>query len=76
MQETMEARAQLAFGAWLLCQGERPGLIGRLAKAAIGDRGFPRRGTVEEVRSRLVASQADGDMFEALDDAELDWAAY
>lgn len=76
MQETMEAKSQLAFGAWLLCQGERKRLIGRLAKAAIGDRGFPRRGTVEKVRARLIATQADGDMFEALDDAELDWAAY
>lgn len=76
MQEMMEAKTQLAFGAWLLCQGERKGLIGRLAKAATSDRGFPRRGSADEVRARLIATQADGDMFEALDDAELDWAAY
>lgn len=76
MQESMEAETQLAFGSWLLRQGERDGLIGRLAQAAIADRGFPRRGSVEEIRARLIISQADGDMFEALDDAELDWAAY
>lgn len=76
MQQTIEARTKAAFGAWLLIQDERKGLIGRLAKAAAADRGFPRCGTPDEVRARLIATQVDGDMFEALDDAELDWAAY
>ncbi|WP_019517252.1 hypothetical protein [Sphingomonas sp. Mn802worker] len=76
MQDTIDASTQVTFGAWLLCQGERGGLIGQLAKGAAGDRGFPRHGTPQEVRARLITTQADGDMFEALDDAELDWAAY
>jgi hypothetical protein len=70
----MEARP--AFGTWLLAQQGRGGLIGQLATGAAADRGFPRYGDVEAVRSRLRAIQADGDMFEAVDDAELDWIAY
>lgn len=64
------------FGAWLLTQHNKPGWVGDLAKAAKADRGFPRSGTPEEVRKRLRENMADGDMFEAVDDAELDWASY
>lgn len=64
------------FGRWLLMQGERGGLVGDLAKGAMADRGFPRDGDPEAVRKRLSMLQADGDMFEALDEAELDWASY
>lgn len=66
----------IAFGAWLLQQKERGGLIGQLATGAAADRAFPKHGNPEDVRARLRAMQADGDMFEALDDAELDWSAY
>lgn len=61
------------FGAWLLRQKERPGLIGQLAAGAIADRGFPKRGDPEAVRARLRGMQAEGDMFEAVDDAESAW---
>lgn len=64
------------FGRWLLMQVERGGLVGDLAKGAMADRGFPRDGDPEAVRKRLSMLQADGDMFEALDEAELDWASY
>jgi hypothetical protein len=64
------------FGRWLLMQAERGGLVGDLAKGAMADRGFPRDGDPEAVRKRLSMLQADGDMFEALDEAELDWASY
>jgi hypothetical protein len=64
------------FGRWLLMQVERGGLVGDLAKGALVDRGFPRDGDPEAVRKRLSMLQADGDMFEALDEAELDWASY
>ncbi|MBO9724293.1 MAG: hypothetical protein J7530_07960 [Novosphingobium sp.] len=63
------------FGRWLLMQAERGGLVGDLAKGAMADRGFPRDGDPEAVRKRLSMLQADGDMFEALDEAELDWFA-
>nr|WP_167381939.1 hypothetical protein [Novosphingobium panipatense] len=57
-------------------QAGRGGLVGDLAKGAMADRGFPRDGDPEAVRKRLSMLQADGDMFEALDEAELDWASY
>lgn len=74
--ENIATRPALAFGEWLLTQEDRGGLIGSLAAGAAADRAFPKQGNPEEVRARLRALQADGDMFEAVDDAELDWAAY
>jgi hypothetical protein len=70
--EPVEAVA-LPFGGWLLEQGNRRGTLGELAKAARLDRQFPRKGSVEEVRARFNAAGADGDAFEALDDAERDF---
>lgn len=64
------------FGEWLLAQQDRKGWIGDLAKAAKTDRDFPKRGSPDEVRKRLQQMGADGDVFEALDDAELDWASF
>lgn len=64
------------FGRWLLQQVDAKGLIGQLAKCAKADPGFPKDGDPEDVRSRLTAVMADGDMFEAVDDAEIDWASY
>ena len=58
------------FGAWLLDQTKRPGLIGQLAKAVRLDRAFPKNGTAEDVRTRFASVGADGDAFMALEDAE------
>ena len=62
-----------AFGSWLLDQAKRPGSIGELAKAAKLDRQFPKAGTADVVRARFSAAGADGDAFEALDDAEREY---
>lgn len=64
------------FGAWLLDQSQRKGWIADLAKWAKSDRGFPKNGSVEDVRKRLTAVYAEGDAYEALEDAELDWSSY
>jgi hypothetical protein len=64
------------FGEWLLTQRDREGWIGDLVKAARGDPKFPKRGDPEDVRDRLREVQCEGDMFEAVDDAELDWRSY
>lgn len=61
------------FGQWLMTQTDRIGLVGQLATGAHADRRFPRTGDPEAVRKHLSAMQADGDMFDAVDDAELDW---
>ncbi|PTQ12979.1 hypothetical protein CLG96_02210 [Sphingomonas oleivorans] len=65
-----------AFGAWLLMQKDREGLVGALVAAAKADRQFPKNGGPEDVRKRLRDTIADGEMFEAVDDAELDWVSY
>jgi hypothetical protein len=64
------------FGAWLLSQKDREGWVGDLAKAARSDPKFPRNGIPEDVRARLRDTMAEGDMFEAVDDAEADWMSY
>ncbi|RYE74964.1 MAG: hypothetical protein EOO80_16135 [Oxalobacteraceae bacterium] len=61
------------FGTWLLQQNKRDGWIGEGRK---GRPGIPRHGDPEAVRKRLRELQADGDMFEAVDDAELEWLSY
>ncbi len=61
------------FGRWLLAQKDRGDWIDDLAKAARADRHFPRDGDPEAVRKQLGMAQADSDMIEALDDAEIDW---
>jgi hypothetical protein len=61
------------FGAWLVAQTNRTGWISDLAKAAKADRGFPRDGDPDAVRSHLSGKQADSDMLEAVDDAENIW---
>lgn len=70
------ASARMRFGRWLLLQEERGGLIGQLAASAKADKGFPIDGDPDAVRARLQLGQAEGDLFEALDDAELDWCSY
>jgi hypothetical protein len=64
------------FGAWVLAQRDREGLVGQLVDGARGDRKFPRNGSPEDVRKHLSAMQADGDLFEAVDEAETDWLSY
>jgi hypothetical protein len=64
------------FGRWLLSQVHRDDAIGELAQRAARDPAFPRDGTADAVSCRLNAVGADGDMHSALEDAELDWAAY
>jgi len=67
---------RLSFGAWLVTQKDRDGLVGELVAAAKLDRRFPRVGDPEAVRKHLRAMQAEGDMFAAVDDAETDWLSY
>ena len=63
------------FGAWLLGQKKRDDWVGQLANAAARDPQFPRSGSVKDVYERLNALQAEGDMFQAVEDAESEWLA-
>jgi uncharacterized protein YozE (UPF0346 family) len=64
------------FGTWLLQQRDRGDWVDGIANAARADRAFPRTGDVEAVRKHLRGMSADGDVFAALDDAELDYMSY
>jgi hypothetical protein len=64
------------FGAWVLAQRDREGLVGQLVEGARADRKFPRNGSPEDVRKHPSAMQADGDLFEAVDEAETDWLSF
>ena len=75
MDNDRYAPAPPAFGAWLLKQGARGGFVGQLVAAAATDRRFPNSGDPEAVRTYLRAVMADGDMFDAVEDAEADWRA-
>lgn len=66
----MESGPGPSFAAWLLNQTKQSGTLGELAKAARLDRLFPKNGSAADVRARFSAAGADGDAFEALDDAE------
>lgn len=66
-------RAKPAFGRWLLAQSARSDAIGALARCAAQDRAFPRDGSADQISCHLNAVGADGDMHEALEDAELAW---
>ncbi|RYE64570.1 MAG: hypothetical protein EOO83_00925 [Oxalobacteraceae bacterium] len=72
--ELSNGQDRVPFGEWLLEQTGRKGWIGDLAKAAKADRAFPRRGSADDVRRLLQKFGADGDTFEVLEDAELEWA--
>lgn len=63
------------FGGWLLQQVGRDGWIGALAKQAKGDPRFRKSLTADDLRKRLHDAGAEGDSFEALDDAETEWKA-
>jgi hypothetical protein len=73
MATKTEATAREPFGRWLLAQRDRGDWVDPLAEAARRDPGFPKDGDPEAVRKRLRDMQADGDVFQAIDDAELDW---
>jgi hypothetical protein len=76
MGRTTSPAERRPFGRWLMQQEGRGGLVATLARAARTDPGFPLDGDAEAVRKRLRACMADGDMFEAVDEAELDWASW
>lgn len=62
-----------AFGIWLLKQVKREDWIGTLALQAKADPRFRLASTPDELRKRLQEAGAEGDHFEALDDAEVEW---
>lgn len=64
------------FAAWLLAQDHRQDAIGELARAARRDPSYPARGDWRAVSKRLNELSADGDLHEALADAEIDWVAW
>lgn len=70
VEPVVDEGAPEPFGAWLLDQAKRSGSIGELAKAVRQDRRFPKRGSVDDVRRHFGSLGADGDAFDALDDAE------
>lgn len=71
-----QGESRESFGSWLLQQKDRSDWVGDLARAARTDRQFPRNGDPEAVRARLRETMAEGDMFEAVDDAESDWLSH
>lgn len=62
-----------AFGSWLLTQTKRDDWIGTLAKSAKADPKFRGAMTPDDLRKKLQEAGAEGDSFEALDDAEAEW---
>lgn len=75
--EPLHAKGPMnAFGRWLLQQTGANDLRADLIAYAMADRHFPKDGDPEAVRARLREVMADGDMFAAVDDAELDWACW
>jgi hypothetical protein len=64
------------FGRWLIAQRDRGDWVDQLADAARKDPRFPKNGSPDDVRKHLNTMQAEGDMFEAVDDAEMDWLSY
>jgi len=74
MTDEMDSEAAgMPFGRWLLTQRDRGDWIDGIADAARADRTFPKDGDPEAVRAHLRKQQADGDAFQALEDAESDW---
>ncbi len=61
------------FGAWLLKQIGRDDWIGTLAKQAKADPRFRAAMAPDDLRKKLQEAGAEGDSFEALDDAEMAW---
>ena len=63
------------FGTWLLHQQNRTGWLGDLVAAAKADPDFPAKGGPRAVYERLNQRGADGEMFEAIEEAEAEWLA-
>ena len=61
------------FGEWLVKQVKRDDWIGTLAKSAKADLRFRSNSPPDDLRKRLQEAGAEGDTFEALDDAETEW---
>jgi len=76
VDDTRYRKASQPLGRWLLTQTERGDAIGDLAKAAKADRGFPRDGDYEAISRRLNELQADGEVHEALEQADIEASAY
>ncbi len=74
-QSRITARPTVSLGRWLISQ-RREDAIGVLAEAARRDSGFPLDGDFAAISKRLNALSAEAEMHVALEDAELDWAAY
>ena len=70
MQENEQGET---FGAWLLKQTKRDDWIGPLAKSAKADPKFRAAMSPDDLRKKLHEAGAEGDAFEALDDAEVAW---
>lgn len=75
MEQLVSSQARPPFGRWLIEQEKREGAIGTLAQHAKADRGFPRNGTVKDAWARLNAVQVEGDLYDAMEEAELDYLA-
>ena len=76
MIDVQDRPKAVAFGQWLLNQAHSDGWVGDLARAAKHDPKFPKHGDAEAVRARLRELGAEGDAFQAVDDAEMDWLSY
>lgn len=61
------------FGRWLQGRPQGDDWIGRLAEMAMRDRAFPLDGDVDQVRAHLSRHEAEAELFEVLEDAELQW---
>lgn len=64
-----------SFAGWLRAQAGRDDWIGELARVAAGDDAWPAEADPDGLRAYLSLANAQGDQFEALDDAELEWLA-
>ncbi len=75
-QNSGKPESQMPFGRWLLDQKHRTDDVGLLAKACATDPKFPRDGSPRDVSARLNLLQADPELHEALETAEMDWLAF
>lgn len=64
------------FGRWLTQQDGDTDAMRMLVAAAKSDPRFPHTGDPEAVRRHLRDNMAEGDLFAAIDDAELDWLSF
>jgi len=62
------------FGRWLLAQPAEE-VLTPLTEAAKRYPKVPKDGNPDDLRARLNACGAEGEMFEVVDDAELDWSS-